>query len=94
MRLLTIFTFLLLTSCSSNIDIEVKDPAKVTTTEILQIAKADTVSYKKVIIDDTLYLVNNDEVKYMVINLSDSDPPLLIIFIFLILFFIFLFRID
>ena len=55
--LLTFLLFILLSSCSNN-NIEVKNPQKETTEEIKQLAEQDSVTYKAVYLDDTLYLIN------------------------------------
>lgn len=57
MKNLLFLLFILLSSCS-NSDIEVKNSQKETTEEIKQLAEQDSVTYKAVYLDDTLYLVN------------------------------------
>ena len=77
MKYILILITLFLFSCH-NTPIEVENPAKVTTQEILNIANTDTISYKRVYLDNTMYLVSNGEVKYKLLNSTGIANTLLI----------------
>jgi hypothetical protein len=79
---LFIVTILLLSSCD-NTPMEVKNPDKETTLEILKLAEADTTLVKVVIIKETLYVVDNNVVTHKVIN---DSGKLLTLWLFIIVF--------
>lgn len=54
---LLILSCLLLTSCDT-IPIKVENPARETTTEVQQLAKSNTNTYKVVFIKDDAYMIN------------------------------------
>jgi hypothetical protein len=66
---LFIVTILLLSSCD-NTPMEVKNPDKETTLEILKLAEADTTLVKVVIIKETLYVVKDNVVTHKLNNYS------------------------
>lgn len=82
MKYLFILFALFLFSCD-NVPIKVENPEKITTIEILNLAEKDTTSYKKVEIENTLYLISDNEVKYKVNNDSGAVFTLLILMVFL-----------
>jgi len=82
-KLLFILLVFVLFSCD-NTEIEVKNPEKITTIEIQQMAAQDTVMYKKVYLNDVLYLVNRDnQVEYKITNYSGSFGTTMILIIIL-----------
>jgi len=83
--LLTFLLFILLSSCS-NSDIEVDNPQKVTTEEIKQLAEKDSVTYKAVYLDETLYLINTKTklVEKKLNNVTGAVGSLLILIIILL----------
>jgi len=89
-KIITLLGFIaLLSSCSTAI--ESVNPEKETTVEIQQKAKEDTLVYKVVIIDNTLYAVNNNLVKVKVTNYDIDDVILTTIVITVVIILILLF---
>jgi hypothetical protein len=81
---LFIVTILLLSSCD-NTPMEVKNPDKETTLEILKLAEADTTLVKVVIIKETLYVVKDNVVTHKVRNDSGIATTLGLVILFLFL---------
>ena len=85
-----------LTSCE-DIPTEVKNPKEVTTVELQQLAKIDTVTYKVIEKDNTVYVLSTTDnmVVKKVRNQSGTPPSMfLAIFIILLVFWIVLLIID
>ena len=80
---LFITTLLLLSSCD-NTPMEVENPDKKTTLEILKLAEKDTTTVKVVVLDDTLYVLEDNKVTHEVINHSGALATLVLILIMLI----------
>jgi len=81
---LFIIAILLLSSCD-NIPMEVENPDKKTTLEILKLAEKDTTLAKVVIIDETLYVLKNNKVTHEVTNYYGAVSTLNVILIILIM---------
>jgi len=81
---LFIVAILLLSSCN-NTPMEVKNPDKETTLEILKLAEADTTLVKVVIIKETLYVVKDNVVTHKVSNDSGKLVTLLLFILALLL---------
>jgi PBP1b-binding outer membrane lipoprotein LpoB len=88
-KLFLFITAILLLSSCDNTPMEVENPDKKTTLEILKLAEKDTTTVKVVVLDETLYVLRDNKVTHEVTNYSGTVGSLyvtLIIFIIIILF--------
>jgi hypothetical protein len=84
-KLFLFITAILLLSSCDNIPMEVENPDKKTTLEILKLAEKDTTLAKVVIIDETLYVLKNNKVTHEVTNYYGAVSTLNVILIILIM---------
>lgn len=78
-KLFLFITAILLLSSCDNIPMEVENPDKKTTLEILKLAEKDTTLAKVVIIDETLYVLKNNKVTHEVTNYSGAVTTLAVV---------------
>jgi hypothetical protein len=95
-RLLILLLSVLLFSCSNRQGTKPFDTHKVTTMEIVNLAKLDSSIYHVAKVDGTLYVLNKD---YLVVDKmkdysGDADTAWLFFLIVLMVFFIFILIID
>lgn len=91
--LFILFAFVLF-SCD-NTEIKVENPEKITTVEIQIMAQQDSLTYKKVYLNDVLYLVNKDnQIEYSISNYSGVLGTVLLFILFLFIVIIVILRIS
>ena len=80
-NLLIVITALLIFASCNNKPIEVQNPDKATTLQLQKLAKEDTMVYKVVELDDTLYIITTTDHKVVkkLHNYSGAIDVLLII---------------
>jgi len=90
MKKLLILSLLLLLSSCSTVPIEVINPQKVTTQEIIELSEKDSIVYKAVYLDNTLYLYNTKTklVEKELYNFSGALKIFVLWFVILFLCFI------
>lgn len=93
--LFLILGIILISSCVSNTDVNVKDPQKETTVQLQNLAKIDTNYYKVVEQNDVVYILQKDIVVKKVKNDSGAYASTIIcVFLFGMLCIILLIFID
>jgi PBP1b-binding outer membrane lipoprotein LpoB len=71
-KLFLFITAILLLSSCDNTPMEVENPDKKTTLEILKLAEKDTATVKVVVLDETLYVLRDNKVTHEVTNQSGA----------------------
>ena len=92
-KLFLFITAILLLSSCDNIPMEVENPDKKTTLEILKLAEKDTTLAKVVIIDETLYVLKNNKVTHEVTNYYGAVSTLFVILLLAIVLIVIAVRI-
>jgi PBP1b-binding outer membrane lipoprotein LpoB len=84
-KLFLFITAILLLSSCDNTPMEVENPDKKTTLEILKLAEKDTTLVKVVVLDNTLYVLEDNKVTHEVTNHSGAVTTLAVILMILII---------